>query len=573
VTGSRAGHAAGILAVAIIGLLGAWFASGWRDVGARQREVRAAPVAAADRRGDQLADELRDHLATLAHREDDRPYFHYQNVFHDPRASTSWSVAPSPLANPPDDPLVLGYFQIDQRGRATTPTVNDEVPALTDPARRAIDVAFRDQAQHSLAAPVVASLVRASPPAAREVATRDAPQSQQQARVERYDSSTYAQNTASNAYYVSQQANAPAAPPPAPAAAPTVTIVVSALAWRTLPFAGSPAIVAVRQVDTPDGMFAQGFVVDRAAVARWVAAQGGDAVAEVRAGDGGRALVPGWQLAIAPSPHAVADAAEVADHIARDFLVTFTLAAVIAIVAAAFVVLVVVRAERLARERSQFAAAAAHELRTPLAGLQLYGDMLADGLGEPAKAGDYARRMSEEAARLGRVVSNVLGFSQLERGNLSVQPARDDLAAALRDIAERARPTLARAGAQLVVTAADPVTAVFDRDAVARIVGNLLDNAEKYARGAADRTIALAIEPGAREVTVVVTDHGPGIALPHALFRAFGRGGAVDAPAGLGLGLALSRSLARAMGGDLVHRATAGGGATFALIVPAGPAA
>jgi signal transduction histidine kinase len=231
------------------------------------------------------------------------------------------------------------------------------------------------------------------------------------------------------------------------------------------------------------------------------------------------------------------------------------------------VLLLVLRAERLARERSRFAASAAHELRTPLAGLQLYGDMLADGLGDPAKVPDYARRMSEEAARLGRVVSNVLGFSQLERGNLSVEARPGNLGAALCELAERAQPALDRAGAVLDLDVPPELPARFDRDALARIVGNLLDNAEKYGRGAEDRTIRLAARDAGDRVEVVVTDHGPGVtpAARGKLFRAFSRGVSADGPAGLGLGLALSQSLARAMGGDLEHRPGAERGATFVL--------
>jgi two-component system sensor histidine kinase SenX3 len=229
-------------------------------------------------------------------------------------------------------------------------------------------------------------------------------------------------------------------------------------------------------------------------------------------------------------------------------------------------VVLVARAERLARERSQFAAAAAHELRTPLAGLQLYGDMLADGLGDPAKMRDYARRMSEEASRLGRVVSNVLGFSQLERGNLSVDARPGNVGAALCELAERAQPALDRAGAALALDVPPELAARFDRDALARIVGNLLDNAEKYGRDSDDRTIGLAARAAGEHVEIVVSDQGPGVA-PAArgkLFRAFSRGVAGDGPAGLGLGLALSQSLARAMGGELEHR-PAPRGATFVL--------
>ena len=231
------------------------------------------------------------------------------------------------------------------------------------------------------------------------------------------------------------------------------------------------------------------------------------------------------------------------------------------------VVLLVARAERLARERSQFAAAAAHELRTPLAGLQLYGDMIADGLGDPGKLRDYARRMSEEASRLGRVVSNVLGFSQLERGNLSVDPRPGAIDDAIRDLAERATPALERAGAALAVEVEPGLTARFDRDALARILGNLLDNAEKYARASADRTIVVAARRLGDAVELEVRDRGPGVA-PAArarLFQPFRRGVGGDGPAGLGLGLALSRSLARAMGGDLRYQPAADGGASFVL--------
>jgi signal transduction histidine kinase len=238
--------------------------------------------------------------------------------------------------------------------------------------------------------------------------------------------------------------------------------------------------------------------------------------------------------------------------------------------AGGLVLLVVARTEQLARTRSRFAATAAHELRTPLAGLRLYGEMLAGELGDPAQTKQYAQRVADEAARLGRVVTNVLGFSQLERGSLRVQPTRGDLSARLRDEIERLRPTIATLGATLALDAPDAVEATFDADAVGQIVSNLVDNAEKYGREASDRSIAISLRRDGGAVAVAVSDHGPGVAQPlrRTLFTPFVRGDQRDAPAGIGLGLTLSRALARAQGGDLLCEEV-DRGARFVLKLPA----
>ena len=741
-------YAAMLLVAALAALLVAWFVSGWSDVRAQQRELAAAPAREAAERGGELAHELRGELAQLMTREVERPYFHYQNLMHDPRAGATLNVSPSPLASGPADPLVLGYFQIDAAGKVSTPPINDDIPALSEQKRLAANVQFRDEVARGIVASVrpvqvaardrgtlVASAAQPPPPrpAQPQAVPRPVPQpqpqprvpapvpepEQAQAQVVEIDESSYTQNAMPTEVYrqqnagprvsrrlmqqqaspppqqqaspppqqatplppqqatppmqqqaappphqanppsqqqmsplpqqqasppvqqaspppqqqaspppqqqasppppqqaspppqqqmslppqqassspqqanppVQQQASPPAQqasspppkprlraavkPPPPPTAEPEapVMITISPLEWRTLPYGGRPSLVAVRHVDTPDANLAQGFVIDRASVTSWLASRAGDAVAEIvaepEASKRAHAaeIAPGWYLDVSASPHATAAAATAATAVANGFLLRFVIVGVIAMIAAALVVLLVSRAERLARERSQFAAAAAHELRTPLAGLQLYGDMLADGLGDPAKMRDYARRMSEEASRLGRVVSNVLGFSQLERGNLSVEARSGNLGAALCELAERAQPALDRAGAVLDLDVPPELSARFDRDALARIVGNLLDNAEKYGRDAEDRTIRLAAREAGDRVEVEVTDHGPGVA-PAArgkLFRAFSRGVSADGPAGLGLGLALSQSLARAMGGDLEHRPGAERGATFVL--------
>lgn len=555
----RSLSAAILLSALLVVLLGGWFASGWRDVRTRQEELRRAPRTAADDRARQLARDLKIELDALMTREVQRPYFHYQNLMRDPR-SAGINVTPSPLSGGPEHAFVLGYFQLDAKGRATTPTINDEVPSLSASERLVDYQRFRDQVSRDLAQLKPPDMPAAPTPVATTAAAT--PPSQ----MVNLDPSVYAQNQMANSVFQSQQALMPSRLPVlSERQSGPVTILVAPLEWRTEALAGAPTLLAARRVDTPDGSLTQGLVLDRTAIDAWLASKAGAMRATLRSGDMTASVAPGWGVTIEPDAASLAHANEESEAVSRAFLIRFAGVAVLALVAAGSVLLLVARAERLARERSQFAASAAHELRTPLAGLQLYGDMLADGLGDPAKTEEYARHISEDAARLGRVVSNMLGFSQLERGKLSVTPRVAPLDEVLREMGERAGPALARAGATLVVDVPAGLVARYDRDALTRIVSNLVDNAEKYTRGVSDRTILVAAAERGDQVEISVEDRGPGVSDESKLFQPFSRGKADSGgPEGLGLGLALSRSLARAMGGDLAHRPSAVG-TTFVL--------
>ncbi|MHC4080509.1 MAG: sensor histidine kinase, partial [Planctomycetota bacterium] len=111
-----------------------------------------------------------------------------------------------------------------------------------------------------------------------------------------------------------------------------------------------------------------------------------------------------------------------------------------------------------------------------------------------------------------------------------------------------------------------------DMEVVGQILGNLVDNACKYAAGADDRTIHVVgrLEEGA--LALCVRDHGPGVDPEHAkaIFNPFDRGarGGGDATPGVGLGLALARGQARDLGGDLVLDPSSPDGACFKLTLP-----
>jgi signal transduction histidine kinase len=110
----------------------------------------------------------------------------------------------------------------------------------------------------------------------------------------------------------------------------------------------------------------------------------------------------------------------------------------------------------------------------------------------------------------------------------------------------------------------------FDRDAVTQILQNLLDNAEKHTRNAADRSVRVTLVRHDGGVTLTVRDHGPGLPeeVRRNLFEPFTRGEDNHAPAGLGLGLALVQAQAKAQGAEINYADAPGGGAQFTVTFP-----
>jgi signal transduction histidine kinase len=230
----------------------------------------------------------------------------------------------------------------------------------------------------------------------------------------------------------------------------------------------------------------------------------------------------------------------------------------------------------LSERRAAFVSAVTHELRTPLTTFRIYSDMLLEGMVQSEEQRrQYLATLSREAERQSHLVENVLAYSRLERGRYAASresvTVEDLLASVSRSLVAHAE----QSGMSLLVSIPAAVAAVtvrVDRSAVERILFNLVDNACKYGRDAADRRIHLDCESDARALRLTISDHGPGIDAREAsrLFRPFhksARDAAQSAP-GVGLGLALSRRLAQAIGGDLRAVRTGSGGAAFCLRLP-----
>lgn len=231
----------------------------------------------------------------------------------------------------------------------------------------------------------------------------------------------------------------------------------------------------------------------------------------------------------------------------------------------------------LAERRIRFVSAVTHELRTPLTSLRLYLDLLVSGMiQDEAKKQEYLNTLATESDRLHRLIDNVLDFARLEkrRKDGDIKPVK------VVELLEQLRQTwtdrLAQEGKELVVisTLAEGREVKTDAAMIQQIVANLIDNARKYARDAADRRIWVWAKPGSRNsVLIEVEDRGPGVPANErrSIFKPFRRGEQADSSSGgAGLGLALAKSWAEVLGGRLTYRPADGGtGACFRLELPA----
>lgn len=201
-------------------------------------------------------------------------------------------------------------------------------------------------------------------------------------------------------------------------------------------------------------------------------------------------------------------------------------------------------AEREATRR--FLSDAAHQLRTPMAGLRACAEQLLQE--EDTHSRDVLlANVVRETARASRLVASLLRMAELEHETARRVPT--NLADLCGQEAERTR-SLAPHLAVDVVTTGPPVGEVaLDPDGMREAVANLLDNARRHAR----TTVRVVLSRDERTATIRVQDDGPGV--PEAdRERIFERFASLDGKGGSGLGLPIAAGVAHAHGGDLDYR-------------------
>lgn len=218
----------------------------------------------------------------------------------------------------------------------------------------------------------------------------------------------------------------------------------------------------------------------------------------------------------------------------------------------------------LLRSKDDFIATIAHELRTPLAGVVGFAQLLRDEADEldPESRAEMVRLVAEQGMDLTNIVDDLLVAAKSEAGTLQVAHVRVDLRAQAAQVLEGWGATVG----ERIEFAGEPATTTGDPARVRQILRNLVSNALKY--GGDNVIVRVGCESG--KAFVEVEDNGDGVAPDEreSIFEPYHR--AHNAPgltASMGLGLAISRDLARRMDGDLTY---AGGPSStvFTLSMP-----
>lgn len=252
-------------------------------------------------------------------------------------------------------------------------------------------------------------------------------------------------------------------------------------------------------------------------------------------------------------------------------------------------------ARRTERMRADFLANASHELRTPLASLAGFVETLRTHAKDDIEAREkFLGIMAQQAARMARLVDDLLSLSRIEMNEHIVPSGKVDLARTIQDVSDAIRPLTAERGVMIAVNAGPKVGSVIgDRDQLVQVIQNLVDNAVKYTpRGGAVRVdleaapsleaarapsrtgVGLSLlSPDASErqayVVLRVTDEGPGIARQH-LPRLSERFYRVEGQrsGGTGLGLAIVKHVVNRHRGGLTVESAEGEGSTFSVYLP-----
>jgi PAS domain S-box-containing protein len=232
------------------------------------------------------------------------------------------------------------------------------------------------------------------------------------------------------------------------------------------------------------------------------------------------------------------------------------------------------KAKAEVRERDEFLSIASHELRTPVAALQLQLQMLQRAANRSAEELPHAIEgkldaLERQTRRIGALVGELLDVSRMRLGRLELALAAGDLSEVARETVAHVREEVERSGSKLLLDLV-PTPGRFDRTRVEQVITNLLVNAAKFGQG---KPITLHVAPDGERARLRVTDRGIGIAPEDQarVFERFERAVGAQHFGGLGLGLYIARQIVEAHGGEIRVESAPGSGTSFVVLLPREP--
>jgi signal transduction histidine kinase len=236
-----------------------------------------------------------------------------------------------------------------------------------------------------------------------------------------------------------------------------------------------------------------------------------------------------------------------------------------------FVTRAAAREVRLAELKSNFVSSVSHDLKTPLALIQLFAETLELGrLKNTDRATEYYRIINSEARKLTRLINNLLDFSRIEAGLRQYRRQPTDLTTVTKHVLESLESQFRHNQFTVTSQLNPPVPVLIDPEATEQALENLISNAMKYSPE--NRDISVTVDREGGHGVVRVRDRGIGIAsrLQGKIFRKFYRiqHDAGSGPQGTGLGLAIVDHVMRSHGGFVRVESEPGRGSTFTLHFP-----
>jgi two-component system phosphate regulon sensor histidine kinase PhoR len=231
----------------------------------------------------------------------------------------------------------------------------------------------------------------------------------------------------------------------------------------------------------------------------------------------------------------------------------------------------ITKEKEISQMKNEFVCHVSHELKTPLASITAYAEMLVDGeAADDETRAEFYSIIQTQAQRLNRLIEDILNISRIESGLVKVNKDVASMTILIRDAVQMIKSYAAEK--KIEIFEQEPIVfdqVYVDKDMISQVIINLLSNAVKYTPSGGQVHVGSEVNEADGLVRVSVRDTGVGIPVTEVdrVFDKFYRGPAARA-GGTGLGLSIVKGFVEAQGGQIKAENRSGGGALFTIRLP-----